>query len=211
MPRYGTRSNEMEWHRWQRSVDSVFWDTTKCESRHRHHCHSISMPNVYAPFKSISNRTIFLCFKYMMKIAPNVNGVHEIWVQGMNSSIKHEYWCPIDEWWNRLHLFKFGAFLIERHRYIKQNIKEHCHRHEHCIHIQIGFADFRLISEWEENYTSVKLKWNCYVGTRMTPNIPMHWSIRSFNAIIPVGQQLQFKIADQINSGGQTVQRIPRK
>lgn len=34
------------------------------------------------------HRTIFFCLEYMMEITPNMNGVHEIRVHGMDGRIK---------------------------------------------------------------------------------------------------------------------------
>lgn len=39
----------------------------------------------------------------------------------------------------------------------------------------------------------------------------MHWSVCGFDAIVSVGQKLQFKVANQINGRRQTVQRIAWK
>lgn len=40
---------------------------------------------------------------------------------------------------------------------------------------------------------------------------PMHWSICGFDAIVPIGQILKFKIADQINGSRETVQWVARE
>lgn len=90
--------------------------------------------------------TVFLLSEHMMRISPNVNRVHEVRVNRMNECVEHEHRRPIDERRNWLQFLEFGAFLVEWHRHVEQNVEEHCHRQEHRIHFQIAFADLRLVS-----------------------------------------------------------------
>lgn len=82
----------------------------------------------------------------MIRITPNVYGVHEVREHRMNECIKQIHWCPVDEWWNWLQFLEFGALFIERHRYVEENVEEHRHRHEHHVHFQVAFVDLRLIA-----------------------------------------------------------------